>query len=214
MDAQVVEALASDEGLVAAVLRREPGAFERLLRRYNQRLFRVARAQLGSDDEAEEVTQQAWVQLYAALGQWRGQGPFSRWAVSIVLNACRYRRRHVSDELTDETVEALADAAVGPDEATHRQQVRSVLERHVDALPPGLRTVYVMRDVEELAGPDVAEALQISEELVRVRLHRARRALQASLEAEFQGEGRALYAFLGSRCDRLTRAVLAAVGAP
>jgi hypothetical protein len=63
-----------------------------------------------------------------------------------------------------------------------------------------------------MSGLEVAEALQIGEPLVRVRLHRARRAIEASLQAEFQGEGRALYSFLGSRCDRLTHAVLNAVG--
>jgi RNA polymerase sigma-70 factor (ECF subfamily) len=202
----------SDEQLVAAALRRDASAFERLLRRYNQRLFRVARAQLGSDEEAEEVTQQAWVQVYAALAQWTGRGSFSGWAASIVINACRQWRREMANEVSSDALDAMEDLSEPPDETTHRVQVRAVLERHVEALPPSLRTVFVMRDVEEMSGLEVAEALQIGEPLVRVRLHRARRAIEASLQAEFQGEGRALYSFLGSRCDRLTHAVLNAVG--
>lgn len=204
----------SDDSLVHATLRREPGAFEKLLRRYNQRLFRIARAHLGDDQEAEDVVQQGWVQIFASLGQWSGRGPFSGWAASIVINACRQRRRHVNDELPSDELEAMEDHSATPEDETHRLQIRAVLERHVDLLPPRLRAVYVMRDVEELSGADVAASLEITEALVRVRLHRARAALEASLQAEFQGEGRALYSFLGARCDRLTRAVLQTVGAP
>ena len=118
----------------------------------------------------------------------------------------------MANEVSSDALDAMEDLSEPPDETTHRVQVRAVLERHVEALPPSLRTVFVMRDVEEMSGLEVAEALQIGEPLVRVRLHRARRAIEASLQAEFQGEGRALYSFLGSRCDRLTHAVLNAVG--
>lgn len=200
----------SDEALVVATRRGERAAFERLLRRYNQRLFRIARAQLGTDDEAEEVTQQAWVQLYTALDQWAGRGTFSSWASSIVINACRQRRRHMSDSTSPELLDELEGGA-DPEAEVQRAQVRAVLERNVDALPPSLRAVFVMRDVEELSGLEVADALQIGEPLVRVRLHRARRLLQASIQSEFQGEGRGLYSFLGARCDRLTHAVMRAI---
>lgn len=202
----------SDEALVAATRRGEADAFERLLRRYNQRLYRVARAHLGTDDEAEEVTQQAWVQLYGALAQWTGRGAFSSWAAAIVVNACRQRRRHMSDEVATDTLDAMEALAPGPEEELYRTQVRAVLARNVDALPPTLRAVFVMRDVEGMTGPEVAEALDIGEPLVRVRLHRARRLLQASIQSDVQGEGDTLYAFLGSRCDRLTDAVLRQVG--
>lgn len=212
METQANPEPVTDEALVAATRQGDGRAFERLLRRYNQRLFRIARAQLGNDADAEEVTQQAWVQVYGALHQWCGRGSFSGWASAIVVNACRQRSRHMSEEASSDTLELAEAPTAGPDEAAHRAQVRAVLERNVDALPPDLRTVFVMRDVEELSGLEVAEALHIAEPLVRVRLHRARRLLQASLRAELQGEGRGLYAFLGSRCDRLTRAVLGAVG--
>ena len=113
--------------------------------------------------------------------------------------------------ISSDELDALETPTPGPDEITHRAQVRQVIERTVDALPALLRTVYVMRDVEQMNGLEVAGVLKISESLVRVRLHRARRLLEASLEAEFEGETRALYSFLGSRCERLTSSVLGAV---
>lgn len=201
----------SDEQLVAATRQHVAGAFEKLLRRYNQRLFRIARAHVRDDVEAEDVVQQAWVQVYGALEQWTGRGSFSGWVSSIVINACRQRRRHVEDELPTEDFEAVAAQGAGPEDDAQRVQVRAVLERHVDALPETLRAVFVLRDVEELSGAEVAALLQITEPLVRVRLHRARAALEASIQAEFEGEGRGLYPFMGSRCDRLTAAVLRTV---
>lgn len=202
----------SDEQLVSAARRREAGAFEKLLRRYNQRIFRIARAHVANDEQAEEIVQHAWVQVYATLDQWSGRGPFSAWAAAIVINACHRGRRHVSEALPADELHELEAGDSSPAEATHRLQVREVLERHVDALSATLRAVFVMREVEEMTGAEVAQALGISEEAVRVRLHRARRLIQDSLQEEFEGEGRALYRFLGSRCDRLTGAVLRRVG--
>ena len=99
----------------------------------------------------------------------------------------------------------------GPDEETHRHQLREVLTRNVDALPPKLRSVLVLCDVEGLTGPEVSEALGVTEEAVRVRLHRARRSLQVTLEAQLAGEGKELFSFMGERCDRLTSAVMRAL---
>ncbi|MBL8913341.1 MAG: sigma-70 family RNA polymerase sigma factor [Archangium sp.] len=188
-------------------------ALERLIRKHNQQLYRIARAQLGHDDEAEDVTQHAWVQIVSSLHQWNGRGVFAAWAATIVVNACRARRRGVVeqtsyDEAADERMPPPA-----PDEETQRLEVRRVLERTVDELPQPLRVVFVMRDVEGFSSAEVGASLGISEEAVRVRLFRARQTLQRSLDAQFQGEARALYPFMGTRCDRITHAVLEAVAA-
>lgn len=202
---------AQDDAALVAAVRTSPRSFEQLVRRYNQRLYRIARAQLGDDHEAEDATQQAWVSIYAALSQWTGRGSFSGWAATIVINTCRQRRRHVTESLDDDDADALETGLPAPDEETHRAEVRHVLQRTVDTLPPALRAVFVMRDVEGLDSAETAAALGIAEGLVRVRLHRARRALETSLDAQFAGEGRALYAFMGARCDGLTARVLAAL---
>jgi RNA polymerase sigma-70 factor (ECF subfamily) len=187
-------------------------SLERLIRRHNQQLYRIARAQLGSDDEAEDVTQQAWVQIVGALHQWNGRGVFAAWAATIVMNVCRARRRGVVEESYDELEDTRAQPPA-PDEETQRLEVRKVLERTVDELPPPLRVVFVMRDVEGFSSAEVGASLGISDEAVRVRLFRARQSLQRSLDAQFHGEARALYPFLGARCDRITHAVLSAVNA-
>lgn len=201
-------AMLDDAALLEEVKAGRRSALERLIRRHNQKLYRIARAQLGSDHEAEDVTQFAWVQMLSLFHQWDGRGSFAAWAATIVVNACRQRHR-VAGRVAEVPAEVEATLPT-PDEETMRRQVREVLEREVDALPPLLRVVFVMRDVEELSGDEVAAALGVTEPVVRVRLHRARQALRQSLDARFSGVARALYPFLGDRCDRMTAWVLAA----
>ncbi len=200
-----------DAVLVSRILAGEHTLFERLVRRYNQRLYRAARAHLGEDAAAEDVTQQSWMSIYRALAQWTGRGSFSGWALTIVINTCTKQRGRMNDFSDESELDEMTSSLPGPDEETHRHQLREVLTRNVDALPPKLRSVLVLRDVEGLTGPEVSEALGVSEETVRVRLHRARRTLQTTLEAQLADEGKELFNFMGDRCDRLTASVLSAL---
>lgn len=200
-----------DAVLVSRILAGERGLFERLVRRYNQRLYRAARAHLGDDATAEDVTQQAWLSIFRSLSQWSGRGSFSGWAIAIVINGCVKQRGPMKDSIDDSDPDETTSSLPGPDEETHRHQLREVLTHNVDALPFKLRTVLVLCDVEGLSGPEASQALGLSEEAVRVRLHRARRSLQASLEAQLAGEGKELFSFMGARCDAMTEAVLRAL---
>jgi RNA polymerase sigma-70 factor (ECF subfamily) len=207
MDTQPHE---DDATLVSRILAGEHSLFERLVRRYNQRFYRAARAQIANDATAEDVLQQAWMSIYRALSQWSGRGSFSSWALTIVIHTCLKQRgiMNYSEEADpDETSSALP----GPEEETHRHQLREVLARNVDALSPKLRTVLVLCDVEGLSGPEASEALGVSEEAVRVRLHRARRTLQTTLEKQLGAEEKELFSFMGTRCDRMTAAVMKAL---
>lgn len=202
-----------DAELVEAARAGVRSALEQLIRRYNQQLYRIARAHLGSDDEAEDLTQQAWLSIVSNLNQWSGRGTFTAWAATIVVNACRARHRGVrAQDPHDDEVDPRPPPPT-PDEEGHRHEVRAVLEHTIDQLSPALRVVFVMRDVEGLSGVEIAQLLGLTEEAVRARLHRARQTLQRSLDLQFQGEARALYPFLGARCHRLTIAVLNAVRA-
>jgi RNA polymerase sigma-70 factor (ECF subfamily) len=200
----------TDEVLVARALAHEPRAFEMLLRRYNQRVFRTARAILGRDADAEDAAQQAWLSVYVHLAQWSGRGSFSAWALSIVVRTCVRRRSSMRPEreLEDDTVLSPASS---PEDEAHRREIRAVLERAVDALPETLRTVIVLSDVEGMSGPEIGEALGASDEAIRVRLHRARHRLRETLEGAFEHERRALYPFLGARCDTITHFVMSAI---
>lgn len=202
-----------DAQLVDAARAGVRSALEQLIRRYNQQLYRIARAHLGADDAAEDLTQQAWLAIVSSLHQWSGRGAFAAWAATIVVNACRARHRGAVEEDPHDEESDPRPPPPAPDEEGHRHEVRAVLERTIDELSPALRVVFVMRDVEGFSGVEVAELLGLSEEAVRARLHRARQTLQRSLDSQFQGEARALYPFLGVRCDRLTLAVLDAVRA-
>ena len=207
MDTQPHE---DDATLVSRILAGEHSLFERLVRRYNQRFYRAARAQISNDATAEDVLQQAWMSIYRALSQWSGRGSFSSWALTIVIHTCLKQRgimNYTEEADPDETSSALP----GPEEETHRHQLREVLARNVDALTPKLRTVLVLCDVEGLSGPEASEALGVSEEAVRVRLHRARRTLQTTLEQQLGAEEKELFSFMGTRCDRMTAAVMKAL---
>lgn len=202
----------SEAELVARALAGDARAFERLVRRHNQRVFRTARAVLGSDADAEDAAQQAWLSIYVHLAQWSGGGSFVSWALQIVVRAALRKRSPMSreDELDDERIESPLSS---PEDEVQRSEVRRVLERAVDALPTSLRTVLVLADVEGMSGPEIGAALGTSEEAVRVRLHRARRALRTSFDGAFESERRGLYPFLGARCDTITQAVMAAIAA-
>ena len=95
-----------------------------------------------------------------------------------------------------------------------RSEIRRALERHVDALPSRFRTVFVMRDIEDMSGPDVADLLGLPEATVRTRLFRARALLRAALARELGGTIDDIFAFAGDRCDRIVAHVLAAIARP
>jgi len=198
----------ADESLVRRTLEGDVRAFERLVRRYNQRVFRTARAVLGSEADAEDAAQQAWLSIYVHLAQWNATGKFSSWALRIVVRICLRGRTLMSRE--DELDDAVAlSHESSPEDEAHRLEMRRVLERAVDGLAPALRTVLVLADVEGMSGPEISDALGATEEAVRVRLHRARRALRAS----FDGETRSLYPFLRARCDAITARVMDEIAA-
>lgn len=195
----------TDSELVTRVRAGARAEFEKLVRRHNQRLYRAARAILRSDDEAEDIVQQAWLEVYRNLGQFRGEAAFTTWATRIAVNAAinHARKRPVIAEVTD----TMASHQT-PDDDVERAELGQLLERCLERLPQGNREVMVLRDVLELDTAETAQMLGLSEEAVRVRLHRARAALAAELTERMITK---VYSFAGERCDRITRAVMAAV---
>lgn len=205
----------TDETVVRSVLGGSTDRFEILMRRYNQRVFRTARAILRDDAEAEDAAQQAWLSAYQCLAQWDGRARFSTWLTRIVVHASlrRLRGRHQGPllSLVDDGDTDASSTRPSPEDETARVQARALLERAIDALPESARVVVVLRDLEELSGAETADALGLTEEAVRVRLHRARRALRASIEAALESNVGDLFPFLGDSCDRIVARVLAAI---
>ena len=190
----------SDPAVIQRVLGGARADFEVLVRRHNQRLFRAARAIVRSDVEAEDVLQQTWLEIFRHLGQFRGDAQFTTWATRIAVNAAlaHARKQPVIAEIVDSPDHTM------PDDAVSNIELGKILERCLADLPQGSREVMVLRDVLELDTAETAAALGVSEEAVRVRLHRARAAVAASLVDRMDG----VYKFDGARCDRITASVM------
>ncbi len=202
-----------DLSLIRRIAAQDRGAFEQLMRRHNPRLFRVARAILKDDADAEDALQEAYLSAYRAMPSFAGDSKLATWLTRIVINAAlgRLRRRGREAELRP-----LADAGDGagrdddsPEWAAIRTQMLQLLERKIDALPLPFRTVLMMREVEDMSVEETAESLSIPEATVRSRLHRARAQLRASIATEMDMAAADVFRFLGARCDRIVERVLA-----
>jgi len=212
MDRSVVVAELDDRDVIARVLAGDRGAFEILVRRHNQRMFRAARAITRTDVDAEDVLQQAWLGVYKHLAQFRGDASFPTWATRIAVNeAIALTRKR---PMVAEVVEAASEDA--PDTDLARAQVGALLEHCLANIPQGNREVMVLRDILELDTAETAACLGLTEEAVRVRLHRARAAIAAAVTEQLADHAREIYSFDGARCDRMTAHVMRNVlaGAP
>jgi RNA polymerase sigma-70 factor (ECF subfamily) len=179
----------SDEQVVDFVLQGQPELYELLMRRYNQRLFRVAGAIVKDDAEAQDVMQDAYVRAYAGLSGFRGQSSFATWLTRITVNEAlaRAKRRGFLESIDDFEITGKGEISgspriLSPEQTTAQQELKAVLETLVDALPVSYRSVFVLRHVEGLSVKETAECLQISEEAVKMRSHRARALLKRHLK--------------------------------
>jgi RNA polymerase sigma-70 factor (ECF subfamily) len=210
----------SDDDVVSRVRAGETGLYEMLMRRYNQRLFRVIRSVVMNDDEAEDVLQEAWVRAYEHLDQFAGRASFSTWVTRIAFHEAlaRTRKNRRWTPLENPEGEIMAEAerrqttAETPEMQAERSQLGRMLQAAVDALPETYRSVFVLREVEQLSTTETAECLELSEEAVKTRLHRSRALLRRDLESRLGPAISEAYAFLGARCDRIVMRVLERIG--
>ena len=196
-------------------------AFLQVIRRCNQRLFRIARGVVHNDAEAEDVVQAAYVNAFEHLDGFRGDAMVSTWLTRIVLNEARGRLRARKPTVDVEQIEvAQGEAgrvlafpsrfgAEDPASSAARREIRLLLERAIDALPEHFRLVFVMREIEECTVEETAECLGLRPETVKTRLHRARQRLRASLEDALAPAIGDAFPFLGARCDRIAATVIA-----
>jgi RNA polymerase sigma-70 factor (ECF subfamily) len=207
----------SDEDVVARVLAGETELYEIIMRRYNQRLFRVARAILHSNDEAEDVMQDAYVRAYEHLNQFLGRARFSTWLTRIAIHEAlaRVQKKNRSQELdamiSQEKEAALTAPSVSPEQQASQAEAARLLEEAILTLPDHYRVVVMMRDIEEMSTMETAEALELSEDNVKIRLHRARSLLREELLARAHESRSKIFPFMGERCDRVVKAVLTTI---
>lgn len=194
-----------DATLAERCLARDEDAVRELTRRYNQRLYRIARGILRSDLEAEDVVQDTYIRALAGLEGFRGQSALGTWLVRIAINEALGRLRRQKPE----AIEAPPAApVVDPETLMATAESRVMLERAIDDLPDAFRSVFVARIVEGLSIEETAELFDLRPETVKTRVHRARARLRANLETQLGPAVRESFAFDGARCDRLTDAVI------
>jgi RNA polymerase sigma-70 factor, ECF subfamily len=206
----------SDEEVVRRVLEGETALFELLMRRCNQRLYRVARAILRDDSEAEDVMQDAYVRAYQHLSQFAGRAQFSTWLTRIAIHEAlaRAQRRKRVDQLSGnewgdgEGEMNIAATSLNPEEQLSVSELGRALEGAIVSIPDQYRLVLMMRDVEQLSTAETAAALELSEENVKVRLHRARAMVRKNLFARAGAEAPRAFGFMGERCDRVVARVM------
>ena len=199
----------TDEEVVTRVCAGDTQIFEILMRRYNQRLFRAARAILQNDADAEDAVQQAYLNAYRHLAQFEGRAKFSTWLTRIAIYEALARRRRsratLVESSAEERVTHVASSTPDPERQTYIAQLGALLEAALDALPDGYRSVFMLREVDGLNTAETAQQLRLSEGTVKTRLHRAKDLLQRKLHDVTPA---AAFRFDGERCDRLVAAVM------
>ena len=207
-----------EQAIVRRIVAGDRSAFVLLMRRYNRRLYRLARATLRDDAEAEDALQDAYLSAYRCIGQFRGDAALSTWLSRLVHNEClgrirrRARRQNIfpmAGNASDFELDSVpANDQERPDEALGRAGMRALLERKLDDLPDGFRSVFVLRAVEELSVEETASCLGIPEATVRSRHFRAKSLLRESLAQEIDLAERDVFEFGGCDCDRIVAKVL------
>ena len=207
----------SDEEIVRRVRAGATSLFEVLMRRYNQRLYRVARSILGSEIEAEDVMQEAYVRAFEHLDQFAGRSRFSTWLTKIVVHEASARRRKAGrfqafdaprPRRGSEEPSTRMMSFGNPESRLFDREVRLLLEHAMDALPEEYRAVFVLREIEEMDTGEAAEALGVTEEVVRTRLMRARAMLREDLYRRAGVTTAGLFSLHLARCDRVVHAVM------
>jgi RNA polymerase sigma-70 factor (ECF subfamily) len=199
----------ADEEIVVRVRAGDTHLFEVLMRRYNQRLYRAARAILRNDADAEDAVQQAYLNAYRHLGQFEGRARFSTWLTRIAVYEALSRRRRTRDNPPgsgdDEQVERIVSAAPDPERHTYAGELGALLESALATLPDGYRSVFMLREVDGLNTAETARQLSVSEGTVKTRLHRAKDLLQRKLHDVTPAEA---FRFGGNRCDAMVASVM------
>jgi RNA polymerase sigma-70 factor (ECF subfamily) len=215
-----------DAELVALSGRNVEGAFRIIMQRHNQRLYRIARAVVRNDSEAEDVVQEAYVRAFANLAEFRGDANLATWLSRIVLNEAlgRIRRRRPTTDLSllenppPSQAEIIpfphASPQLDPERTMAQRQIQLLLEQAIDRLPDDFRIVLIARVIEEMSVEETAALIGLRPETVKTRLHRARKLLREALEEQVGSVLSDAFPFDGARCARMTEKVLKRLALP
>ena len=195
------------------------GAVEHIISRSNQRLYRVARAVMNDDFEAEDALQETYIRGFGRLDSFRGEAHFTTWLTRILLNECygrlRKRRDSVSLDVLDNEERSAQIVSFmprhdmdDPINTTGRLEVRELLEGGIASLADEFRVVFVMRELEGYSTEETADMLGLNPQTVKTRLFRARRMLRKKLDKQLRPTLTEAFPFLGPRCANFTAKVM------
>jgi RNA polymerase sigma-70 factor (ECF subfamily) len=210
----------SDEEVVERVLAGDTALYEVVMRRYNTRLYRVARSILKNDGEAEDVMQDAYVRAFQHLGQFAGRAKFSTWLTRIAVHEAlarvhKARRFEDWDDMNENQQNEIGATPQrsNPESETASVEMSKILEQAIENLPEQYRAVVMMRDVEDMTTAETAECLSLTEDNVKIRLHRAHGMLRKALYANARISAADAFPFHAPRCDRVVANVFARLAA-
>ncbi|MGE0004533.1 MAG: RNA polymerase sigma factor [Parvibaculaceae bacterium] len=214
----------SDLELALRAQTRDTDAFRAIIRRHNQKLYRLARSIVRNDSEAEDVVQETYVTAFAHLASFRGEASLATWLSRIAINEALGRLRRKRRAAAVIAAEPLGDAHIipfplatsgdDPERAMAQRQILSLVEQATDALPDAYRTVFVARVIEGLSTEETASLLRLKPQTVKTRLHRARDLVRKQIDARIGPIMLDAFPFAGRRCERLTAAVMRRLGLP
>lgn len=206
----------SDLEVIRKVLEGTTEFFEVIMRRYNQRLFRIQRAYISDEEAIKDTLQSTYIRAYENLSSFRGDAQFSTWITRIAINeAQKYlndqkRYTNLKSVYKDESMDRpQINKSDTPENDTIQSDFKVLLEKLVDGLPPKYRSVYIMRELEYMNSRETAECLGLSLSNVKVRLHRANRMLSEELRRNINDTE--IFDFMGERCDLLVLNVMMAI---
>jgi len=204
----------NDDEIIARILRGEKDLYSIIVRRYNQRLYRVGMSIINDDAEVEDAMQVAYINAYENLGKFAFRSSFPTWLTRILINECllRLRKRKKTISMNDENAENVMDQNKDPQtpvSVTVNAELRSILNDAIGRLPEIYRTVFVMREIENMNIAETKECLNISEVNVKVRLNRAKAILRDILSAQYSKDD--ILHFHLSRCDRMVDTVMRSI---
>ena len=207
MPASTETGVFDESGLLAKARQGDAAAFNELVNRYSRKIYRLAKHITQNDEDAEDVLQETFLKAFEHLGDFQGQSKFYTWIVRIAVNESLMKLRKRKSDRTvpmDEPLDTGEDSLVreiavwgeDPEQQYSREELGTILDEAVQSLRPAFRTVFVLRDIEELSTEETAEALGLSVPAVKSRLLRARLQLREKLTRYFKRKGDDVFAYL------------------
>ena len=210
-----------DNEIIRKILNGEKQLFELIMRKYNQRLFRIGISMLKDEDEVEDIMQETYIRAYEHLNDFEYRASFSTWLIRILINIALARKEHLKkfdsagfheneDGEKYNKINSEKSDMKTPEGYSINNELRILLESAIEKLPEKYRTIFTMREIEKMSVAETCACLKLTESNVKVRLNRAKEMLRENIINNY-GDVE-VYQFMGERCDRMVNNVMGKLG--